>query len=151
MKTESTSNREPAPATPLATKNPYIVNFCKVLVQQKGERHEPAALKKLVSDMYKLFENMLGQNMVRALPEDVRKEYLELTEDLTRLNYEKIGEIFDRHVPDYEGVMKQTMRQFTEIFMRNRRFDPKDYPVDADCLGLSQSSTTGMEDHERSA
>ncbi len=137
MKTEPTSKQEPTPATPLATKNPYILNFCKVLVQQKGEHHEPEALKKLVNDMYKLFENMLGQNMVKALPDDIREQYLELTEDLTRLNYEKIGEIFDRHVPDYEGVMKQTMRQFAEIFMKNRRFDPEDYPVDADRLDVS--------------
>lgn len=121
--------KKPAEATPLGIRNPYIVNFCRVLVQQKGEHHEPEALKKLLNSMYKLFENMLGQNMVRALPEDVRDEYLKICEDLTRLNYERIGEIFDRHVPDYEAVMKETMKQFAKIFMSNRTFDPKAYPV----------------------
>jgi hypothetical protein len=28
--------------------------------------------------------------------------------------------------------MKETMKQFTELFMRNRKFDPKDYPISAD-------------------
>ncbi len=57
-------------------KNPYIMNFCKVLVEKKGGELQPEALKKLLGDMYRLFECMLGQNMIAALPEDLRKEYL---------------------------------------------------------------------------
>ncbi|SFM49572.1 DUF5663 domain-containing protein [Thermodesulforhabdus norvegica] len=113
-------------ARPLSMKNPYILNFCRALVEKKGEKHSPESLKKLLNDMYKLFENLLGQNMVKALPEDKRREYLAMCEDLRSLTYEKIAEIFDKHVPNYREVMKQTMIQFTELFMRNRKFDPEE-------------------------
>jgi hypothetical protein len=122
-------------ATPLANRNPYIMNFCKALVEKKGETHEPEALKKLLNDMYRLYENLLGQNMVQALPDNLRKEYLELSKDLNELSYAKIGEIFDKNITNREEIMKQTMREFTEIFMRNRTFDPKEYPVSADYDG----------------
>lgn len=114
-------------ATPLNIRNPYIVHFLKALVEKKGEQHGPEALKKLLDDMYKLFENLLGQNMVKALPEDKRAEYLEITKDLSKLSYKKVEEIFDKHVPHYQDVMKETMKQFTTLFMKNRRFDPKDF------------------------
>ncbi|MGQ9670033.1 MAG: DUF5663 domain-containing protein [Desulfosoma sp.] len=114
-------------ATPLNIRNPYIVHFLKTLVEKKGEQHSPEALKKLLDDMYKLFENLLGQNMVKALPEGKRAEYLELTKDLSKLSYKKVEEIFDKHVPHYQDVMKETMKQFTTLFMKNRRFDPKDF------------------------
>ena len=110
-------------------RNPYILNFCRVLIDKKGESHQPEALEKLLGDMYCLYEYMLGQNMVNSLPEATRKHYLSLTEDLTSLSYEKIGEVFEQNVPDYKEVMKDTMKQFAEIFMRNREFNPKDYPV----------------------
>lgn len=79
--------------------------------------------------MYCLYEYMLGQNMVNSLPEATRKQYLSLTEDLAGLSYEKIGEIFERNIPDYKEIMKDTMRQFAEIFMKNREFNPGDYPM----------------------
>jgi len=110
-------------------KNPYILNFCRALVEKKGEKLEPEPLKKLLDDMYRLFENMLGQSMIDALPEDIRKEYLELTQDLSRLSYDKIGEIFDKNIPNHGEIMKATMKQFAEIFMKNRTFRPEDYPA----------------------
>lgn len=119
--------REAPPKTP--PKNPYILNFCKVLVERKGEKLEPEPLKKLLNDMYRLFENMLGQRMIDALPEDLRKQYLEMTEDLSRLSYDKIGEIFDPNIPNYEAIMKATMKEFADIFMKNRTFNPEDYPA----------------------
>lgn len=110
-------------------RNPYIMNFCKVLVEKKGEEHDPEKLKKLLSDMYKLFESLLGQNMVNALPENLRAEYLNMAEDLRNLDYDKIGAIFDANVPDYEKIMKETMKQFADIFLKNREFKPEHYPV----------------------
>ncbi len=110
-------------------RNPYIVNFCKVLVEKKGEKLEPEIQKKMLDDMYRLFENMLGQNMIKALPEDLRKRYLSLSEDLNSLNYDKIGEVFEKGIPNHQEIMKDTMKQFAEIYMRNRKFDPLDYPV----------------------
>ncbi|HOV85589.1 MAG TPA: DUF5663 domain-containing protein [Syntrophobacteraceae bacterium] len=129
MPLKPASDEPPRQSPSAPVRNPYILNFCKVLVEKKGEQHPPDALKKLLHDMYRLFEAMLGQNMVRALPEDLRRKYLTLCEDLSRLNYETIGDIFDKNVPQYEQVMKSTMKQFAEIFMRNRVFNPKDYPV----------------------
>ena len=121
---------EPKEAPPQGPpRNPYILNFCRVLVERKGEELEPEALKKLLNDMYRLFENMLGQRMIDALPENLRKQYLELTEDLSRLSYDKIGEIFDKSIPDHAAIMKETMKEFAEIFMKNRNFRPEDYPV----------------------
>jgi hypothetical protein len=117
----------PAPSVP--ARNPYIMNFCKVLVEKKGEGLPPEALKKLLSDMYRLFESLLGQNMVNALPEDIKAEYLRLADDLQNLNYEKIGAIFDTNIQDYQQIMKDTMKQFAEIFLRNKQFKPEDYPV----------------------
>lgn len=126
MTVKRPSARELSQMTPLSMKNPYIMNFCRVLVEKKGEKHSPEALKKLLNDMYKFFENLLGQNMVKALPEDKRQEYLKLCEDLNQLSYEQIAEIFDKYVPNYREVMKETMKQFADLFMRNRNFDPKE-------------------------
>lgn len=110
-------------------RNPYIMNFCKVLVEKKGAAPPPEVLKKLLDDMYRLFECMLGQNMIKALPEEIRKQYVAMTEDLSALTYEKIGEVFEENVPDHEQVMKSTMKEFAEIFMKNKTFSPEHYPV----------------------
>ena len=91
---------------------------------------QPEDLKKLLGDMYRLFESLLGQNMVNALPEDVRKEYLGMADDLASLNYEKVGAIFDKNVQNYQQVMKDTMKQFAEIYLNNRQFNPEHYPVE---------------------
>lgn len=118
---------ESAPAQ--ADRNPYIVNFCKVLVEKKGEKLEPEDLEKLIDKMYGLYEYMLGHNMINSLPDDLRKEYLSLAEDLSTLNYEKIGKIFNKSASNYKDIMKQTMKQFAEVFMQNRDLKPEDYSV----------------------
>ena len=126
------SRENPTPETEMSrsnpTRNPYIMNFCKVLVEKKGEKTTPEALEELLENMYHLFERMLGQNLVNALPENLRKEYLGMADDLQKLSYEKIGEVF-ANVPHYDQIMKETMKQFAEIFMKNREFRPEDYPV----------------------
>ncbi len=116
-------------APPSPVRNPYIMNFLKALAEKKGEQHQPDDLKKLLGDMYRLFESMLGQNMVKALPEEVRNQYLEMAEDLPNLNYEKIGVVFDKNVKNYEEIMKKTMKEFAEIYINNRQFSPEQYPV----------------------
>ena len=108
-------------------RNPYIIKFCRVLVEKKGEEHEPEVMEKLLDDMYKVYEFLLGKNMIQALPEEVRARYLEIANDLQNLSYEKIGDIFDRNIPDYEKIMKETMKQFAEIFMKNREFKAQEH------------------------
>jgi hypothetical protein len=120
---------EEVKAATAPVRNPYIMNFCKALVEKKGETHEPESLEKLLNDMYGMFEYMLGQNMVNGLPEDLRRQYTELTSDLSKLSYEKIGEIFEKNAADYERIMKETMKQFAEIFMKNPTFRREDYPA----------------------
>lgn len=129
-------NETPAtePVRPEQARNPYIMNFCKVLVEKKGEEVPPEALKKLLSDMYRLFENMLGQNMINALPENAKKDYLTMAEDLQNLNYEKIGSIFDTNVPHYQQIMKDTMKQFADIYLSNREFKAENFDVNSDAI-----------------
>jgi hypothetical protein len=67
--------------------------------------------------------------MVNALPEDVRKQYLAMADDLPNLSYKNIGAIFDTNVKNYEQIMKDTMKQFAEIYFKNRQFSPEHYPV----------------------
>jgi len=119
--------QKPAPSAPI--RNPYIMNFLKALVEKKGEKHQTDDLKKLLGDMYRLFECMLGQNMVNALPEDVRKQYLAMADDLPNLSYKNIGAVFDTNIKNYEQIMKDTMKQFAEIYLKNRQFSPEHYPV----------------------
>src|SRR5271157_2484425 len=118
---------KPAPSAPI--RNPYIMNFLKALVEKKGEQHQTDDLKKLLDVMYRLFESLLGQNMVNALPEDVRKQYLAKAEDLPNLSYKNIGAVFEPNVKNYEQIMKDTMKQFAEIYFKNRQFSPEHYPV----------------------
>lgn len=127
---QGSATPEQQPEEPV--RNPFILNFCRVLVEKKGENHEPEALEKLLNKMYSLYEYMLGQNMVKSLPEVVRQQYLSLTEDLASLSYEKIGEVFEPNIPNYQQVMKETMKEFTDIFMKNREFNTRDYPVPSD-------------------
>ena len=99
--------------------NPHIINFCKALVEKTGEKHEPAVLRALLNRMYDLYEFMLGKNMVKSLPEEIRKEYLQKTEDLRSLNYDIIKDYFDANVTNYEQIMKETMVEFTKVFLSN--------------------------------
>jgi len=119
--------QKPAPSAPI--RNPYIMNFLKAVVEKKGEQHQGDDLEELLDDMYRVFEYMLGQNMVNALPEEVRKQYLAMADDLPNLSYKNIGAVFDTNVKNYEQIMKDTMKQFAEIYFNNRQFNPKDYPV----------------------
>lgn len=126
---------EPRTKTSTPLKNPYIMNFCKALVERKGESPDPETLKKLLNDMYRLFECMLGQKMIDALPQDLKDQYLEMTGDLSKLSYDKIGEIFDKNIQNYEEIMRAAMKEFGEIFMKNREFSPEDYPVPIEVVG----------------
>jgi hypothetical protein len=76
------------------------------------------------------YESLLGQNMVNALPEEVRTQYLAMAEYLPNLSYKKIGAVFDSSVKNYDQIMKDTMKQFAEIYFKNREFSPEHYPVE---------------------
>jgi hypothetical protein len=135
QKTNEPAEPKASPAGP--ARNPYVVNFMKVLVEKKGENLEPDAMKALIEDMYRLYECMLGQNMIQTLPEDKRNEYLALTSDLSKLSYDKIKGYFDS-IDNYPEIMKATMKQFADIFMSNATFKPEDYPVPLETCSTDQ-------------
>ena len=57
-------------------RNPYIEEFLRALIKRKGEKLEPDVLERLVESLNRLLENMVGRNMIAALPEDVRRAFV---------------------------------------------------------------------------
>ncbi|MFH1625538.1 MAG: DUF5663 domain-containing protein [Pseudomonadota bacterium] len=100
-------------------RNPYVVDFCKVLIEKKGLELSGEALSKMIEDMYRLFENMLGKNMVAGLPSDKRSEYL-VQHEKEGVNFEKIGQMFEAHISRPDEIIKRTMKEFATVFMKNR-------------------------------
>jgi hypothetical protein len=43
-----------------------------------------------------------------------------ITRDLAQLSFEKIEEIFADGVPDAEVIMKETLEEFSNIYLKNR-------------------------------
>lgn len=108
------------PQADLKARNPFIENFCRALVVKfQGDKLEGEGVEKSTDKLYKLFEYILGRKMVEALPEDKRKEYLSLTEDLGDLNYQRIGEIFGDADIDIEEIMKEAMTEVAETYTAN--------------------------------
>ena len=102
------------------SRNPFIVNFCEALMKKRGLELEDEAKEKEVDRMYNLYETMLGRRMVEALPEDKRAQYMGIIRDLGQLDFEKIGQIFGEGIPDPEHVMKETLEEFSDIYLKNR-------------------------------
>ena len=100
-------------------RNPYIMNFCKSLIEKKNLQLSSDGLAKMFEDMYRLFENMLGKNMVAALPADVQSQYLAQYEG-GKVDFERIGQIFGEHISTPDEILKDTMKQFATIFLKNR-------------------------------
>ncbi|MFA4915608.1 MAG: DUF5663 domain-containing protein [Syntrophales bacterium] len=100
-------------------RNPYILNFFNSLIQQKDLKLSSEGLSKMIEDMYRLFENMLGKNMVAALPADAKSEYLAQHEK-EGVDFDKIGQIFGEHIPKPDEILKDTMKQFAATFSKNR-------------------------------
>jgi hypothetical protein len=102
-------------------KNPYIEQFIGVLIDRKGERLEPDARERLVEDLNRLLENMIGRNMVAALPEDVRSRFVAQYDKGCRdIDAAFISSTFDLYIPDASIVMKKTLKEFAALYFRNR-------------------------------
>jgi hypothetical protein len=101
-------------------RNPFILNFCEALLKKRGVELSEEKKEKEIDKMYNLYETMLGRRMVEALPDDKKAKYMEITRDLDQLSFEKIGEIFAEGVPDPEAVMKETLEEFSDIYLKNR-------------------------------
>jgi fibronectin type 3 domain-containing protein len=101
-------------------RNPFIVNFCETLMKKRGLELSEEKKEEELDKMYNLYESMLGRKMVEALPEDKQAKYMAITRDLDQLSFEKIGEIFADGVPDAEAIMKETLEEFSDIYLKNR-------------------------------
>jgi hypothetical protein len=102
-------------------KNPHIDNFCGALIEKKEPNLDSDAKDKLRDDLYRLFENMLGRNMVAALSEEKRSQFVSIYDKGNRqIDYDQIAEFFSDQGADSREVMKQTMNEFTAIYFKNR-------------------------------
>jgi len=101
-------------------RNPVIVDFCEALIRKRGLELSEEKKEKELERMYNLYENMLGRRMVEALPADKQAKYMAITRDLDQLSFEKIGEIFADGVPDAQAIMKETLEEFSDIYLKNR-------------------------------
>jgi hypothetical protein len=101
-------------------RNPFILNFCETLIKKRGLELSEEKKEQELEKMYNLYESMLGRKMVEALPEDKQAQYMAITRNLDELSFEKIGEIFSDGVPDAEAVMKETLEEFSDIYLKNR-------------------------------
>ena len=101
-------------------RNPVIVNFCEVLMRKKGLELSEEKKERELDRMYSLYESMLGRRMVETLPEDKKAEYIEILRDLGQLNLEKIEEIFGDGISDPAAIMKETLEEFSDIYLENR-------------------------------
>ena len=101
-------------------RNPFILNFCEALIKKRGLELSEENKEKELDKMYNLYESMLGRRMVEALPEDKRAQYMAITRNLDQLSFEKIGEIFAEGGPDPQAIMKETLEEFSDIYLKNR-------------------------------
>lgn len=101
-------------------RNPVIVTFCEALMRKKGLDLTEDKREKELDRMYSLYESMLGRRMVESLPEDKKAEYLELLRDLGQLDMDKIGKIFGDGISDPAVIMKETLEEFSDIYLENR-------------------------------
>ena len=76
--------------------------------------------EKELDRMYNLYETILGRRMVEALPDEKKAQYIGIVRDLDQLSFEKIGEIFSDGVPDPQAIMKETLEEFSDIYLKNR-------------------------------
>ena len=91
------------------------------MVKRKGEKLPPDATERLIDDLYGLFENMLGRNMVAALPEELKLQHISQYErGRNHIDYEQIAQVFGKHISNPEEIMRKTLKEFAEIYDKHR-------------------------------
>lgn len=102
-------------------RNPFIENFCRVLVYRKEVGADDEAKERIVESLYDFLENRLGRNLVELLPEGKKAEFIALYERGARdLDEGVIKEFFEGHEIDFAAVLKKTMQEVAELYFRNR-------------------------------
>lgn len=100
--------------------NPFIVDFCEALIRKRGLELSEEAKEKEVEKMYEMVQNMLGRKLVEQLPEEKRSSYLKFTRDPSQLDLATVKQFFQEEISDPEGVMRETLTEFTDIYLKNR-------------------------------
>ncbi len=102
-------------------RNPHIEEFIRKLIHEKGEKLEPDALERLVEDLNRLLENMVGRNMVAALPEEVRDQFVAQYDKGCRdVDVTQMSQVFDQYIADPAQIMKKTLKEFADLYFKNR-------------------------------
>jgi len=101
-------------------RNPVIVDFCEALIKKRGLELNEETKEKEIDKMYNLYETMLGRRMVEALPEDKKTQYNAILKNLSDLSFKKIEEIFADSIPDPHAIMKETLQEFSDIYLKER-------------------------------
>ena len=101
-------------------RNPFIVDFCEALMRKRGLELDDEKEEQELERMYNLYETMLGRKMVECLPEEKKSQYMAIVRDLGQLDFDKIGEIFTDGIPNPEAIMKETLEEFSDIYLKNR-------------------------------
>lgn len=101
-------------------RNPFILTFFEALIRRRGLTLSEEVQAQEIDRMYQLFETMVGRRLVAQLPEDRRAYYEKLCTDLSQLDLTKVAEVFGDSVPDPQGVMKETLQEFCDIYLKNR-------------------------------
>jgi hypothetical protein len=101
-------------------RNPVIVDFCEALIRKRGLELDEENKEKEVDKMYNLYESMLGRRMVEALPEEKKTQYDAILKNLSDLSFEKIEAIFADSIPDPHDIMKETLQEFSDIYLKQR-------------------------------
>jgi len=102
-------------------RNPYIEEFLRTLIERKGEKLEPDAHERLVESLNRLLENMIGRNMVAALPEDIRRAFVSQYDKGSRdVDPAQLSPVFDRYIDDPAKIMADTLKEFADLYLKNR-------------------------------
>jgi len=102
-------------------RNPYIEEFLRALIKRKGEKLEPDVLERLVESLNRLLENMVGRNMIAALPEDVRRAFVSQYDKGSRdVDPAQLSPVFYKYIDDPAKIMADTLREFAGLYCKNR-------------------------------
>ena len=102
-------------------RNPYIEGLCRALIEKNEGKLDSDAKEKLVDDLYHLYENMLGKNIVAALPEEKRSQFISEYEKGNRpIDSDQIAELFGDDIEDPREIMKKTMNELATLYFKNR-------------------------------
>ena len=100
-------------------RNPHIESFLRTLIERKEKKLEPDELERLVESLNRLFENMVGRNMIAALPEDVRRDFVSRYDKGSRdVDPAQLSPVFDAYIDDPAKIMKDTLREFADLYFR---------------------------------